>query len=122
MPAAPAPPRTVRGGVLYGYADSNTERVHLDDLLAPLPQVNTGDALPGNVDGVLDYSFGNFKLLPLATPAAAAKELSGESHAQAVPGELAVATFNVENLDPTDPAEKFDALAAVVVKNLAART
>ena len=34
------------------------------------------------------------------------------------PGELAVATFNVENLDPTNPQSKFDGLAALIVNNL----
>jgi uncharacterized protein len=120
LPGGAGTPRTVRGGVLYSYADSNTERVHLDDLLAPLPKVNTGDVLPGNVDGVLDYSFGNFKLLALATPAATVKGLTRETTRKQHPWELAVATFNVENLDANDPAEKFDALAAVVAKNLAA--
>ncbi|KPC90666.1 endonuclease/exonuclease/phosphatase, partial [Streptomyces sp. NRRL F-6602] len=33
--------------------------------------------------------------------------------------ELSVATYNVENLDPGDPQEKFDALARAVVTNLA---
>ena len=33
--------------------------------------------------------------------------------------QLAVATYNVENLDPADPADKFDRLAQGVVTNLA---
>jgi predicted extracellular nuclease len=120
LPGGAGTPRTVRGGILYSYADSNTERVHLDDLLAPLPTVNTGDTLPGDVDGVLDYSFGNFKLAVLATPTATDKGLKRETTRKQYPWELAVATFNVENLDPNDPAEKFSALAAVMAKNLAA--
>ncbi|WP_425444813.1 endonuclease/exonuclease/phosphatase family protein, partial [Streptomyces milbemycinicus] len=34
--------------------------------------------------------------------------------------QVSVATYNVENLDPTDPQSKFDRLAEGVVKNLAA--
>ena len=34
------------------------------------------------------------------------------------PNELAVATFNVENLDPSDPPDKFDQLAGLIVANL----
>jgi uncharacterized protein len=34
--------------------------------------------------------------------------------------ELAIATYNVENLAPTDPQAKFDRLAAGLVKNLSA--
>ena len=32
------------------------------------------------------------------------------------------ATFNVENLDPSDPQSKFDGLAASIVDNLASPT
>src|SRR5206468_2515135 len=32
--------------------------------------------------------------------------------------ELAVATFNVQNLDPTDPQSKFDTLAGLIVSSL----
>src|SRR6185312_7642714 len=34
------------------------------------------------------------------------------------PGELAAATFNFENLAPTNPQSKFDGLAALIVNNL----
>ena len=53
----------------YTYGDPNAERVILDDVIAPMVVADTGDLLPGPVDGVLDYSFGNFKLEVLATPA-----------------------------------------------------
>jgi predicted extracellular nuclease len=34
------------------------------------------------------------------------------------PGQVAIATFNVENLDPRDGATKFDSLARLIVNNL----
>ena len=40
--------------------------------------------------------------------------------APAAPDDLSVATFNVENLDPTDPQSKFDDLAQIIVHNLRA--
>src|SRR5205814_7267535 len=36
------------------------------------------------------------------------------------PGQVAVATFNVENLAPGDPQSKYDRLAGMIVTNLAA--
>ncbi|MDQ1655189.1 MAG: uncharacterized protein QOD41_272 [Cryptosporangiaceae bacterium] len=119
LPGGKGAPRTGRGGVLYSYPDANTERVFLDDLLAPLPAVSVGDKLPGPVTGVLDYSFGNYKLEVLATPTAKPKSAPRETTRAQRADELAVATFNVQNLDPGDPAAKFDALAQVVVHNLA---
>jgi uncharacterized protein len=112
--------RTPRGGVAVRPGDFNPERVFLDDTLAPTPVVNVGDHLPGAVVGVMDYSFGNYKLEVTATPATLSGGLARETTAPAGADQLAVATFNVENLDPTDPQSKFDELAGLIVSNLRA--
>jgi predicted extracellular nuclease len=111
--------RTARGGILLRATDPNPERVLLDDVLAQVPTANTGDTLTGATVGVLDYSFANYKLLVTATPAVASAGLARETTRTPTDVELAAATFNVENLDPTDPQSKFDALAGQVVTNLA---
>ena len=46
--------------------------------------------------------------------------LAREATTAAGPGELSIATFNVENLDPGDPPAKFAELAGLIVNNLAA--
>ncbi|HEY0358742.1 MAG TPA: endonuclease/exonuclease/phosphatase family protein [Mycobacteriales bacterium] len=120
LPGGAGSPRTARGGVLYSYADSNPERVFLDDVLAPVPTAKVGDRLPGAVDGVLDYSFGNYKLEVLATPAVEERPLPRETTRAQRGSQLAVATFNVENLAPTDDQAKYDRLATTIVRNLAA--
>jgi predicted extracellular nuclease len=112
--------RTPRGGVLYSYADPNTERLILDSTLAPMPQVSVGASFPGPTAGVLDYDFGNYYMHPLATPAVTPSPITPETTRRQRPLELAVATYNVENLAPTDPQDKFDRLAAGLVHNMAA--
>jgi len=119
LPGGAGGPRTVRGGVRYTYGDPNTERVFLDDVLAPMPLVDVGARLPGPVDGVLDYSFGNYKLEVLATPAVVPSTLPREVTETPRRRELAVGTFNVENLSPRDDAAKFGRLARTIVTNLA---
>lgn len=111
--------RTVRGGIVLQKADSNPERVLLDDVLTPIPTAKTGDKLAGVVAGVLDYSFGNFKFLPTQTPTVVDGGVQRETTKASSPLQVSVATFNVENLDPSDGAAKFDGLAQAVVKNLA---
>ena len=118
LPGGAGGPRTVRGGIRYTYADPNTERVILDDALAPMPDANTGDRLPGAIDAVVDYSFANFKFFVLATPTVVAGNLPRERTRVQRSGELAIATYNVENLDPGDPIAKFDRLAAGIVTSL----
>lgn len=112
---------TARGGVAYGgYDRPNAMRVQLDDELAPgsVGTADVGDVYAGATTGVLDYSFANFKLF--VTDAGTLKSAGLEREVTATPAanELAVATFNVENLAPSDPQSKFDRLAAQVTTNL----
>ena len=111
--------RTARGGIVIQPSDFNPERILLDDALVPVPVASVGDRLGGSTAGIVDYSFGTFKLLVTTTPTVVSGGLARETAAGSGAGEIAVATFNVENLDPTDPQTKFDALAATIVANLA---
>jgi predicted extracellular nuclease len=112
--------RTPRGGIIVRVGDFNPERVILDDVLAATPDVNTGDTFASPIVGVLDYGFGNFKLLVTTSPVATSGGLARETAATPGVGELTIATFNVENLHPGDPPAKFAALAGIIVNNLGA--
>ncbi|HEX2527970.1 MAG TPA: choice-of-anchor I family protein, partial [Geminicoccus sp.] len=97
--------RTEAGGIAFRPDDANPERILVDDVLAgDPPALQVGDQFSGSIVGVLDYSFGSFKLLntealPQVTSGGAEREgtdLAGSEDA------LTVATFNVLNLDPSD--------------------
>ena len=109
--------RTSRGGIIVRPDDFNPERTLLDHALVPLPLVDTGASL-GTVQGVLDYSFGNFKLLCTVAPTATGGVTRETTLLQNAVDALTVAAFNCENLDPSDDAAKFAALAAAVVQRL----
>jgi hypothetical protein len=113
-----AGPRTARGGVVVGVGDFNPERLIV--VASTLPLVDVGATFPGALRGVIDYSFGNFKLLPTEVPAPVASPLVPEVVSLGALGanEVDLATFNVENLDANDPPEKFARLAEIVVNNL----
>jgi len=111
-------PFTPRGGIKITPEDFNPERLILDDVIAPTPDVNTGDDLEGPVDAVVDYSFGNFKYLMTKTPERIDNHLQPEVTAAPRANQLAIASINLENLDPTDPPDKFDRLASIVTDNL----
>ncbi|MEU3912470.1 endonuclease/exonuclease/phosphatase family protein [Streptomyces sp. NPDC029721] len=114
-----------RGGTLYGsYESQNTGRLQVQQLTPlaqqPFPVANVGDRLTGTTEGPLDFNqFGGYTLVARTLGAVKAGTLAPEKTKAQSPGELAVATYNVENLDPTDPQEKFDNLAKAVVQNLA---
>jgi predicted extracellular nuclease len=114
--------RTPRGGILVAPTDWNPERIVVSNVLVPTsPDVNVGDKFMGSIVGVIDYAFAKYNLLntsplPAVVSASLAREtLAFPDHTAA---DLDVASFNVENLDPTDPPEKFARLAGIVVQNL----
>jgi predicted extracellular nuclease len=122
---AGAGPRAPRGALVITAADFNPERIFLalGPGAAALPSADVGDAFDGPVAGVVDYGFGNFRLLvtealPALVPAALPREVVTLPAAE--PASLTMATLNVENLDPGDPPEKLAALAAIIVTNLGA--
>ena len=114
--------RTEAGGVLYsGYDRPNAMRIQVDDALLPsgsMPQADIRDTLPGLISGPLEYSYSNFKLLATEVPTVADGGLEREVAPAQADRELSVASFNVENLAPSNPQTKFDRLAAQVVTNL----
>jgi hypothetical protein len=111
--------RTYRGGILLRPGDGNPERITLDDVLTPLPNLNVGDHYSGPIVGVMDYNFGNpFVNVTTAGLTRIADGVTRETTADVVPGELAVSTFNFENLAFTNPQSKFDGLASLIVNNL----
>jgi uncharacterized protein len=111
--------RTYRGGLLLRPGDGNPERVTLDDLLAPLPRMNVGDHYSGPVVGIMDYNFGN-PFIEVTSPGLTSLQdgVTPETTDPVGSGQLAISTFNFENLAPTDAQSKFDRLAHEIVANL----
>lgn len=112
--------RNSRGGTVYGSYDSqNTGRLQIQSLgaVADFPKANVGDALTGTTTGPLDYSqFGGYTLVANQIGTLKQGGLERETTRKQTRGELAVATYNVENLDPSD--DTFADHAAAIVNNL----
>jgi uncharacterized protein len=110
---------SVRSGVLVRPTDFNPERIILDDTLVATPVVNVGDGFSSPVLGVMDYSFGNFKLNITAPLVRVDGGLQREVTRAPRDQELVVGTYNVENLDPGDGGA-FARHAELIVDNLRA--
>ncbi|MFE0525456.1 endonuclease/exonuclease/phosphatase family protein [Streptomyces sp. NPDC058954] len=112
--------RTRRGGALYGSYDSqNTGRLQIQSLgaTADFPVANVGDTLTGTTTGPMDYNqYGGYTLVASQLGTLKSGGLQRETTRKQSRGELAVATYNVENLDPSDST--FAAHAAAIVNNL----
>jgi hypothetical protein len=110
-----------RGGTLFA-AENATPSGRLEVVAndGTNPQVNVGDVFTGATIGEIDWSqFGGYVI--------SADTLGPVQHNNLAPvvataqpkPQLSIATYNVENLAPSDPATKFSALASGVVTNLA---
>ncbi|QIQ05018.1 endonuclease/exonuclease/phosphatase family protein [Streptomyces liangshanensis] len=112
---------TERGGTLYSaYDEQNSGRLLVASLTGTSLTANVGDTLKGVTSGPIDYSnFGGYSLQATTLGTTKSAGLRQEVAKKAKSDELAVATYNVENLDPSDPQAKFDRLAVGIVKNLA---
>ncbi|MER6092170.1 endonuclease/exonuclease/phosphatase family protein [Streptomyces bluensis] len=111
---------TRRGGTVYGsYTSQNTGRLQIQSLgaAADFPKANVGDTLKGTTAGPLDYSqFGGYTLVADRLGTIEQGGLKRETTRKQAQGELAVATYNVENLDPSDGT--FADHAQAIVSNL----
>lgn len=111
---------TYRGGTYVSDYNTPSGRLLITTNNGTVPAANVGDELTGATVGPVDWSlFGGYDI--------AASTLGGYQDNQLQPtvatpqaaDQLAIATYNVENLSPTDPQSKFDSLGAGVVTNLA---
>ncbi|WP_215454472.1 endonuclease/exonuclease/phosphatase family protein [Streptomyces sp. ATCC 21386] len=109
-----------RGGTVYGsYTSQNTGRLQIQSLgaVADFPKANVGDTLKGATTGPLDYNqFGGYTLVAHQLGTLKQGGLERETTRRQGRGELAVATYNVENLDPSDAS--FADHAAAIMHNL----
>ncbi|GAB2837766.1 endonuclease/exonuclease/phosphatase family protein [Streptomyces deserti] len=112
--------RNRRGGTVYGsYDGQNTGRLQIQSLgrAADFPKANVGDSLTGTTAGPLDYNqFGGYTLVAGEIGTLKSADLERETTRKQKHGELSVATYNVENLDPSD--DTFAAHASAIVNNL----
>ncbi|MBL1106290.1 endonuclease/exonuclease/phosphatase family protein [Streptomyces sp. 5-8] len=112
--------RNRRGGTVYGsYESQNTGRLQIQSLgsTADFPKANVGDTLGGTTTGPLDFNqFGGYTLVASKLGTLESGGLERETTQKQSSRELAVATYNVENLDPSDAT--FDKHASSIVNNL----
>jgi predicted extracellular nuclease len=108
----------------YRFGDFNPERIILHDPvardadLAPAPVADVRDRFDAPIEAVVDYSFGSYKFLVRQFPPLVDGGLTPERARRADAGELSVASYNVENLDPVNDAARIQAIAGQIIDNL----
>jgi uncharacterized protein len=111
--------RTPRGGIVVREGDFNPERMILDDALLELPFVQVGDTVTAPIVGVMDYTYGNFKLQPIEKVTFVSGGLQpSDPLAPTAPGQIRAASYNVEVLSARDTS-RLDVLADQIVNWMA---
>ncbi len=124
--------RSPAGGVLLTAEDFNTQRL-IAAAMHEAPTVRVGDRFDEPISGVLDYSFGNYKLHVEEWPPVTAAESGGTGlqwsglqqaglqrsgfQQSGFEANLTFATYNVLNLDPGD-GPQFDRVAKSIAEVL----
>jgi predicted extracellular nuclease len=107
-----------RGGVVVGPGRFNSQRLMIDDKVRAVPSVHMGAQVSGVV-GVLDYTFGNYKIAITEAATVLSNPLVRET-ATIPAGRFGIATYNVENLGgDADPA-RMTAIASQIKNTLGA--
>jgi hypothetical protein len=110
-----------RGGTLL-TAENATPSGRLEVVPADgsNPEVSVGDVFTGATVGPLDYSqFGGYLIAATTLGAVQDNHLAPVVATAPPKKQLSIATYNVENLAPSDPDSKFAALGKGIVTNLA---
>lgn len=112
-----------RGGIVLRADDVNPERIFVEPRLVKDPPVaNSGDRLGGTITGVVDYNYGNFRVLntePLP-PVVGGSQSPEVTSLRGDATHLTVATYNVLNLSAVSEQSRFDHVAKTIVENLGA--
>jgi len=110
-----------RGGITISDGDYNPEKIQIQGNSTIFngfnPDYSIGDRL-GNVQGVVNYAAGVYEVLVTRAVTRTEDVTLGRETTTLAPGadQLSLATYNMENLDPTDT--KFGQLARDIVTNL----
>ncbi|MBO0889639.1 MAG: endonuclease/exonuclease/phosphatase family protein, partial [Acidothermales bacterium] len=117
----PAQTPTFRGGTeLLAENATPSGRIEIVPANGDNPGVSVGDVFGGATVGPVDYSeFGGYTIAATTLGSVQKGNLPPVQAVHQGTGQLAVATYNVENLAPSDPASKYQRLAQGVVTNLA---
>jgi predicted extracellular nuclease len=112
---------TYRGGdELLGDNKTPSGRLEVATVDGSALDLDVGDVLTGATIGPIDYSrFGGYVLEASTLGAVQHNHLARVTAQPGTRKQLSIATYNVENLAPSDPASKFGALAEGVINNLA---
>lgn len=109
------------GVLVLREGDYNPERILLDDDFIVMPNILVGARFLEPIVGIIDYNFGEYNLEPIKPLVyARAAKPSPVPAFNLEPGQVSIATYNIENFDPAARPDRLTKFADHVVHKLGA--
>ncbi|MBG0787233.1 MAG: nuclease [Anaerolineaceae bacterium] len=109
---------TDRGGLVIQADDFNPERIILDDGMRQIPFVTTGDKAEGPIIGVMDYTYGNYKLQATESVKFSDSGLERETVVtDLADGQIRIADYNILNMSGKD-LDRAETLADQIINQM----
>ncbi len=118
--------RTPVGGLRQPEGGRLFERIFLGRRIAgKMPDLQVGDRIDSPLTGIVDYGFSNYRVqllepLTLRQPRGRGRRAAKRTQLTGAPGDLTLATFNVENLSIARDAPRIARLGQALVEALGA--
>lgn len=106
------------GALLQTANDANPEKIMIKLSTNSKIKVNVGDSLKAPIIGVLDYSYGNYKILCNTEPEFFNKNMEIESNSFKKTDGIVIASYNLENLSLFENEKRFKSIARQIVDDL----
>jgi predicted extracellular nuclease len=108
---------SINGAVVDRKFDKNPERIMVKLAQGDNQNITLGDMTASKVVGIMDYSFGNYKIF-LNSKLSIEPATHETNVFQKDPNSITIASYNVENLSIYDDESKFYTIAKQIVQSL----
>ncbi len=106
------------GALIHITSDTNPEKILVDLPSSFKESVNLGSTFTTPIIGVIDYAYGNYRILEMNSPDITNKDVQFEKLDPVQGNSIRIASYNVNNLNRFDE-NRIKKIAGQIVKNLA---
>ena len=108
---------SMQGVLLQKPDDENPEKIMIDAASSFTKGVNVGDTFTNPIVGIMDYSFGNFKVWTIKDPVIQTNNIA-HSTIDLNDQSLMIASYNIENFSRFDENSRIHSLGCQIAKDL----
>ncbi len=110
------------GLLMLAEDDANPERILLDDKFIRMPQILVGDVFTQPIVGIVDYDFGNYRVLPTEKLVIQSNSVVDRfldvSPTELTESQISVASLNLLNYSNSESPERTEGFASMIVEKL----